>query len=62
MMIATPLRLPLQVRGADTTTQRYRVLESYAIMAGKDKNEIEASLNVLLDLANQVRAAGGVCA
>ncbi|PNW81978.1 hypothetical protein CHLRE_06g268800v5 [Chlamydomonas reinhardtii] len=51
--VATARSLLKQVRGADTTTQRYRVLESYAIMAGKDKNEIEASLNVLLDLANQ---------
>ncbi|GLC77752.1 hypothetical protein PLESTB_000959000 [Pleodorina starrii] len=51
--VATARSLLKQVRGADTGTQRYKVLECYAIMAGKDKNEIESCLNTLLDLANQ---------
>ncbi|EFJ52945.1 hypothetical protein VOLCADRAFT_78980 [Volvox carteri f. nagariensis] len=52
--VATARSLLRQVvRGADTTTQRYKVLECYAMMAGKDKNEIENALNALLDLANQ---------
>ncbi|KXZ45770.1 hypothetical protein GPECTOR_50g563 [Gonium pectorale] len=51
--VATARSLLKQVRGADTGSQRYRVLECYAIMAGKDKNEIENSLNTLLDMANQ---------
>ncbi|GIL85609.1 hypothetical protein Vretimale_13293 [Volvox reticuliferus] len=51
--VATARSLLKQVRGPDTATQRYKVLECYAIMAGKDKNEIENSLNTLLDLANQ---------
>ncbi|PNH02040.1 Tetratricopeptide repeat protein 21A, partial [Tetrabaena socialis] len=51
--VATARSLLKQVRGADTSSQRYRVLECYAIMAGKDKNEIENALNTLLDMANQ---------
>lgn len=42
------------MRGIETQSQRYRVLECYALMAGKDKNEVEGALNTLLDMANQV--------
>ncbi|KAG2502129.1 hypothetical protein HYH03_000619 [Edaphochlamys debaryana] len=51
--VATARSLLRQVRGADTGSQRYKVLECYAIMAGKDKNEIENCLNILLEMANQ---------
>ncbi len=43
------------MRGPDTASQRYRVLEAYAIMAGKVKDEIEMALGQLLDMANQAR-------
>lgn len=51
--VATARSLLKQVRGIETQSQRYRVLECYALMAGKDKNEVEGALNTLLDMANQ---------
>lgn len=41
-----------QVRPQDTQSQRFKVLECYAMMASKDKAEVEGALNRLLDMAN----------
>jgi len=51
--VATARSLLKQVRPQDTQSQRYRVLDCYALMAGKEKNEIEEALSLLLDMASQ---------
>ncbi|KAG1671374.1 hypothetical protein FOA52_002984 [Chlamydomonas sp. UWO 241] len=50
--VATARSLLGQMRVQDTTTQRFRVLECYAMMAGKNSAEVETALGKLLDMAN----------
>ncbi|MEW5298948.1 MAG: hypothetical protein WDW36_002017 [Sanguina aurantia] len=50
--VNTARSLLSQVRPQDTQSQRFKVLECYAMMASKDKNEVEGALNRLLDMAN----------
>uniref|UniRef100_A0A7S3VHC1 Uncharacterized protein n=1 Tax=Dunaliella tertiolecta TaxID=3047 RepID=A0A7S3VHC1_DUNTE len=50
--IDTARSLLRQVRPQDMHSQRYKVLECYAIMAGKEQEEVEEALSRLLDLAN----------
>ncbi|MEW5313286.1 MAG: hypothetical protein WDW38_004868 [Sanguina aurantia] len=50
--VNTARSLLSQVRPQDTQSQRFKVLECYAMMASKDKAEVEGALNRLLDMAN----------
>eukprot|EP00955_Chlamydomonas_euryale_P102382 365417-Chlamydomonas_euryale.AAC.3 len=57
------------MRLSDTHSTRYRVLEAYAMMAGRNGAEVEAALGKLLDMANAdpnsvpvlLAMASGIC-
>jgi len=50
--VMTARSLLAQMRLSDTHSTRYRVLEAYAMMAGRNGAEVEAALGKLLDMAN----------